>query len=63
MNQKEFFGRHGDEYITFGIYDVTSSIRIEDLYHFFKARMMAELVVSAPDLRTLGVLVEKPEEA
>jgi hypothetical protein len=34
---------------------------LEYLYQQFKARMMAELAVSAPDLSTMGVLINRPE--
>lgn len=35
------------------------SISVEELYQAFKARLMDELMVDAPDLRAYGVLVSK----
>lgn len=40
--------------------ETVHKVSVENLYHMFKARMMRELVVDAPDLRTMGVLVDRP---
>jgi len=34
---------------------------IEELYQQFKERLMDDLAVEAPDLRTYGILVPKPK--
>jgi hypothetical protein len=62
MTHEQFFGVHGDDYVRLFNFGGSQDMRVEDLYFHFKARMMAELAVQAPDLRTLGALVERPEE-
>ena len=44
-----------------GMCDSETYYEIEDLYQAFKERMIKELAVSSPDMRTLGVLINKQE--
>jgi hypothetical protein len=64
MEHDEFFRKFGRTCVKAAeLHWRTSEVEhlsIEDLYQQFKARMMAELAVSAPDLSTLGALVNKP---
>jgi len=60
QNPYEFFKDYGDYFVVLKNYS-SSSVRVEDLYQIFKARLIAELAVEAPDLRTLGIIVEKPQ--
>jgi hypothetical protein len=62
MTHEQFFGVHGDDYVRLFSFGDDRDMRVEDLYQHFKNRIMAELAVQAPDLRTLGVLVERPEK-
>lgn len=59
---EEFFEKYGNEFLQLSDWEMLRGLRVEDVYQHFKERLMAELAVSAPDLRTLGILIEKPDE-
>jgi hypothetical protein len=61
MNQEQFFGVFGDEYVRVHSYPAHREVRVEDLYQHFKARLMAELAVSSPELLQLASLAERPD--
>lgn len=63
LNWKEWFEEHkACDIVLYAGGEPWKEVDIEDFYQAFKARMIDELAVQAPDLRTLGVLVERPED-
>ena len=59
---EKFFNKMVDYRIETRFYENGESFEVEELYQAFKARLIAELAVSAPDLRTLGLIVEKDSD-
>ena len=62
-NHKEFFERAGDDCIhpkSFG--ECYWPVTVEEMYQHFKARLMEETAIDAPDLRVMGKLVDMPNK-
>lgn len=67
MSWQEWFEKWGGETSIAREYRVDGYVQFaeevtthEEMYQAFKERIKAELAVEAPDLRTLGILVDLP---
>ena len=58
---QEFFDKAGNDWLhplSFG--ECYWPVTVEEMYQHFKARMMEETAIAAPDLRTMGKIVDVP---
>jgi hypothetical protein len=54
----EFFRLAGEHFLGGELYGVTYSFTIEEMYQYFRNRLMDETAVSNPGLRMFGRLVD-----
>jgi hypothetical protein len=60
---QEFFDRVGDNWIHPRVYGESLwPVTVEEMYQHFKARLMDETAIDAPDLRTMGKIVDVPNK-
>ena len=58
----EFWRRMKDYGILASFYSCEQSTDVEEMYQEFKARLVSELMVDSPDLRSFGRLVDKEDK-